>query len=477
MKPFGLFSNIIRDPVHGNISFSERERKVIDTPLFQRLRDISQLGFLKFVFPGARHSRFEHSIGVMHLAGRIFGSMKKNQMKILTSGRNLPDEILATENFTAIFESHEILIRLRLAALLHDLGHGPFSHVSEFLLKSVSYDDIKGICDFPAPYFHRAIDKKKQNGKPVTHETISVLMISRLMEKVFPDEPGLCADVCAIIDPDMPLAPETVLTPPGSRSILHDIISHEIDADRMDYLLRDSKSCGVNYGLFDLERLLANLYFTVPGGSGRPSLAVTDSGLHPLEHFLFGRYQMYMQVYTHKTNTAFEAMFKKLGESLNFPYPLEYEPFINFHDHSLREMIWKQNSSHSELSALLIRDLFSFRRPWKLIYEKASYLGDDKQKEQFNKLYADLTAEFGKNSVLAFKTDKGLTGYTPGPDRENTRMVKVIRYDHLERCYRLKDLNDESYLISAFEKRFRRYRLYANPDLKETIIKNFIKGP
>ena len=221
----------MRDPIHGFIKLSKKERKLIDTKVFQRLRRIRQLAMTFLVYPGATHTRFDHSIGVMHIAGRI-----------CTKLRELHPERICNEDVD----------RVRLAALLHDVGHGPFSHVSEHLLKK-----------------YAANTSNKEQMREKIHEKITVDIIQTDPE------------INGILTPDERDCVVEIIE--GKRNFLdwhHNVISSELDADKMDYLLRDSHFAGVKYGQYDLEKLIESCRIA---NQKETPLAISNNGIYALE--------------------------------------------------------------------------------------------------------------------------------------------------------------------------------------------------
>lgn len=224
-------TKFIRDSVHGNLSLSEFEVEVMDSPQIQRLRRINQLGFISLVYPGANHSRFEHSIGTMFL-----GSKLADHLELSDYEKNL----------------------VRIAALLHDAGHGPFSHVSEAVL------DVK-------------------------HEELTAKVIKDTSLKDIITEEFDPKEIIDIINGKGHLGP---------------IISGELDVDRMDYLIRDSHYTGVAYGVIDVDRIIANLKL-------KQYLILDIKGVQAAEEALVARYQMYPSVYQHHTTRILNAMFRR----------------------------------------------------------------------------------------------------------------------------------------------------------------------
>jgi len=226
----------IRDSLHGNLQLNEFEVKLIDTPQIQRLRRIKQLGFTYLVYPGANHTRFEHSIGTMYLASR------------LAYGLKLPDE------------QRQIL---RVCALLHDAGHGPFSHVSEAVLKE-SHEQL--------------------TSKLILESELSTILSEKYDTK----------EIIGLI---------------GGEGSLGQIISGDLDVDRMDYLLRDSYYTGVAYGVIDVERLIHNMKL-------EDNLILKSKGVQAAESMLLARYFMYPSVYQHHTTRIINSMFRRCLKQL-----------------------------------------------------------------------------------------------------------------------------------------------------------------
>ncbi len=244
----------LRDTIHGIITLDTRDAgdrliwDLVQAPEFQRLRRIRQLGLTNLVYQGAEHTRFAHSIGVMHLTGLILDQLEKTA------------EITAEERLAT-----------RVTALLHDIGHGPFSHVSEMVL-GVSHEE----------WTRRVIMD------PSTR-------VNRLLTGY---------------DPALPERVMAIFSHKYEKRFLSGVIAGQVDADRLDYLLRDSTMTGVKYGVFDLERLILGL--EVHRDDKLDTVLVGVKGFHPTEAYLLARYHMYRQVYFHKTVWSAEAMLMAL---------------------------------------------------------------------------------------------------------------------------------------------------------------------
>lgn len=259
----------IRCPVHGFIEFDDWERNIIEQPAFQRLRRIRQLAWTDLVYPGAMHTCFEHSLGVMHIASWLYDSI------VAKSGELLSRELAYDEGG---FKRDRKLVRL--AALLHDVGHAPFSHSSEELLPM------------------------KDAAAKFAHEDYSAAVIRNELRSAIEDHPlnantGFKAnDVAALIEGGAAA---------GRAVFWRDLISGQMDADRMDYLLRDSHHIGVQYGKFDLHRLIASVVAIPPDKEHpQPRLGIEEGGWHAAEALVLARYFMFTQVYFHKTRVAYD---------------------------------------------------------------------------------------------------------------------------------------------------------------------------
>ena len=253
---------ILRDPVHGLIAFEGMAERVIrsllDTREVQRLRRVRQLGLASLVFPGAEHTRFSHAIGTAHV-------MQSLLHRIDACSDELPSDQRLDEEARA-----EALA----AALLHDLGHGPFSHLFEEVLPHAKHHELwtQEILLDPATEVHQAL------------ESISEGMSDRVT---------------------------SLLAGNYRLGYLSQSVSGTLDVDRADYLLRDSHMTGVRYGLYDLDWLLQALTFACV--DGRWVLAIQGrKGLPPAESFFLGRHFMYQQVYHHKATRAAEALVRAI---------------------------------------------------------------------------------------------------------------------------------------------------------------------
>jgi hypothetical protein len=237
----------IRDPVHGYINLDEEEIRLINTPVFQRLRRIKQLALTNLVYPGATHTRFSHSLGVAYLASK------------------LANKLLDIEE-----EKHLIKI-IRYSSLLHDIGHGPFSHVSDFVFENLGYKK-----DF--------------------HETIGRLIIKSNDNIMKHMSDSLREDILRFLDIS------------GKPTFAKCLISGPLDCDKQDYFLRDSLFCGVKYGIFDIDRLHESLVCIEDPSYDDKYLGIKEDGIGSIEQFILAKHYLTSQIYFHRVRLITDQM-------------------------------------------------------------------------------------------------------------------------------------------------------------------------
>ena len=269
-------STLFNDPIYGFIAIeTELILQLINHPYFQRLRRISQMGLSSLVYPGAHHTRFEHAIGAMHVMQKAI-------------------EVLITKGIQISPQEREAM---QIAILLHDIGHGPFSHATE---------------------------KKLLHG--IDHETISLRVISLLNE---------------IFNGKLDLAYQ-IFTNKYPRKFMYQLVSGQVDVDRLDYLKRDSFYTGVTEGNINTSRILAMMNVI------NEQLVFEFKGIYSLEKFLLARRLMYWQVYLHKTSLAAELLLVKTLE--RFQYLIELGAMEVEEEHALFSLLNKKQSNQNHLS-------------------------------------------------------------------------------------------------------------------------------
>ena len=300
----------IRDPVHGYIKITEAERDVIDTPFVQRLRRIHQLAGAYLVYPGAVHTRFDHVIGAMHVAGQIADAL--SLWVELT-----PDQIQ----------------EIRLAALLHDVGHGPFSHTFEEVLADRT---------------------------TTTHEDISQRIIAETLIRDVLNKHGFSPKKMS------EFAVGKQSTKP---QFMNEIIAGGLSADIMDYLLRDSYFTGVEYGKVDVQRVIDSLRVA------DKQLALDNAGLYAFEALLLARYEMFKAVYFHRTVRAAELMLvnsMKLADSaLHLTDLLDINEYLEMTDERvLHDLVSLNPANPEQKQAKQLAIGFRDRRLVKCVFEQ-----------------------------------------------------------------------------------------------------------
>ena len=307
---------IIRDPLWNNIRVDALALQLVDTPVFQRLRYVRQLGLAYLVYPGATHTRFEHALGAYYLARLTLSQLdERGELE----GVSVEDRAIA-----------------QAAALLHDVGHYPFSHALEEI-------------------------------GALHHEEVARPLILS----------GPVADIlCATLGRDAP-ARILALIRGTSESPLQGLISGSLDLDKLDYLRRDAFMCGVPYGEIDVDRLLNSL--TIVPSDGGTEIGIVEKGLSALESLLFARYQMYRNVYWHHAVRSATAMYKRLVEDAVNAGSLDAQTLAGFTDEGLLHDLARRAPSPL-LAALRERRLFkrAFQCPaGDLPADSAEWIADD----------------------------------------------------------------------------------------------------
>lgn len=341
--------HLVRDPVHHTIALSSDERRVIDHPLFQRLRRIKQTAFLNLVFQGACHDRFSHSLGAMHMAGLCFDQ--------------ITEEFVSTFGPRAFQPSQKDYFRrlIRLAALLHDVGHGPFSHSLEHVSRAGRpIHPMRRVfleqSDIPAHWIDPkgVATKEAWLNKPAHHEEFGIALLAKMS-----DDDGrigglLAQDIAHVltdwIAPTEEFSAMNKIGPSGKWNLkyaLKNLVSGELDCDRMDYLLRDSHSTGVPYGQYDKEMLVGNILWRPdPENPAQLCVAIRRKSLNAFEDFLISRYHMFLQVYSHKTVVGFDVILENaLAELPEFSIHPSLDDYINWSDDWLLRLILENRSS------------------------------------------------------------------------------------------------------------------------------------
>lgn len=275
METIGTKPLVFFDPLYGHIHLTPVEREIIATPFYQRLRWINQLGFSHYVFPGAEHSRYGHSIGVMFNAHHILKSIRKD-----VPGPQLMDS--SNKSDEKVFHQS-----IRLGALMHDLGTFCFSHTTEQAY--INYDETS---KFKNP---RGLKDDHENlGSFIIKNTDYPGGITHILKK-YGYDPQMISDLVKGVDPSI---------------LANQILHSEVDCDRMDYLLRDAHYTGLQYGSYDRDYLL--YHFTTKKVGKHEVLAIKQHALHCVEDFLSSRFAWYSQVIRSPKGAKYDAIAERL---------------------------------------------------------------------------------------------------------------------------------------------------------------------
>lgn len=296
---------IICDPVHGVMNFEDGTQetlfKIIDSTYFQRLRQIKQLSFAEFAYPGAVHNRFSHSIGTAYLSTLVYSSLKGADS----------DQDQKTS--------------LAIVALLHDIGHGPFSHAFEGIINSILRE--KGV-----------INSSKES--KISHEDWSGIFIDTLIEE-------------KVIGGNYSSEVKDIYKNKDHK--LHGVISSQLDVDRFDYLLRDSHFCGVSYGYFDLYWLIDSLKIC----SADNTICIEEKALNAVEHYIMARRLMNKNVYFHKVKCYCEFLLKNILKLINKNLD-QLSKLIKIEDFSFIKLLRKLSSVKASSKEEILKELFNY---------------------------------------------------------------------------------------------------------------------
>jgi len=406
-----------RDPVHGFIRLTDAECELLETAPFRRLRLIRQLALTNLVYHGAEHTRFGHTLGVMHQGSRFLDAVRDKASGLGWS----QDE----------FDKGRQL--LRLGALCHDVGHSPFSHAGE------EGNLLQGEHEEYSVAIVRATSGKAGE-------------IRQVMEARKEELAGVTADQVAEL-----IEKQTV----GKEAFLNDLLSGELDCDRTDYLQRDSIYCGVQYGRFDSERLVSTLTLTPDRAGGNPVLALEEDGIHAAEGLILARYFMFTQVYFHRVRRAFDfhlgaALRAKIG---TYPSPSEIDEYLSWNDlrvlGTLNDMISSGEAGSDHARRVLERDHY------RVAFETNDHPSDPQIRRWDSELVPAVKEKFG-DSVAFDNAEKAphrfdrqirefpvIKHHTAPPSsvEEESGLIDKLEVIRLRRVFAPKELQDE---VGAF---------------------------
>ncbi len=419
----------IRIPVHGFVDLSRGERKIVDSRPFQRLRKIQQLSLTSMVYPGATHSRFEHSLGVLYLATQTYQAIVRNspelQVKWSPARQKRNEQIL------------------RIYALTHDLGHGPFSHLSDQLFPE------EGTFSHTHETFSARIVEETEIGQSI--DEIGENLAQEYGEEAFFSHQTLVHLITNQLSEEDP-----------SLYLLHQIMDSELDIDKMDYLLRDSLHCGVAYGNFDLRRLIDSLVAVrQKDNSGEYFfLAIEQRGIYALEAFIMARYWMFIQVYFHKTRRIFDHYLQNFLSSIlpQGKLPFSIEEYLSWHDirvwYELEKSAYK-SSDQGHLWASLITE----RKVWKQVNkEKPCSFSSEQQMQFFQALQKKLGEHFSSHQYFLDYARKS-------PHKLNQTYANNKDIFLLTPNGERREITQVSQIVASLIEPIQTLRLYASPEI------------
>ncbi len=416
-----------RDPIHGFINVSDGELKIINSFPFQRLRNIRQLATTYLVYHGAEHTRFGHSLGVMHLTSRVFDSITRKVPNLFSDDEK--------ENEIKILWYRQIL---RLIGLTHDLGHAPFSHASEEL-----FEDGK---------------KHEDYTKQIICETVVADHINEIGKK-FQEQYGptyeITPELIWMIYDGKDVANEKFIMP--DFLFLKSFMDGELDCDKMDYLLRDSLYCGVTYGKYDLDRFVSTLTAYKYKKENRLQIAIERGGVQALEEFVLARYFMFIQVYFHKTRRYLDkALFSAMQAILpNKKFPIDTNEYLQ----------WNDNRILNEIASSAADEVLSFknRNIMTCVYESPAHA---EASTKF--LLTTLREKYGKN-ILCDNVDKAAHKLSPALlSRKDDSGKGIMIYD--EKTGDVTNIMEESIILGSIIKPISIKRVYAVKEIADDVI-------
>ena len=358
----------VRDVIHGFVIFDNLEKRLIDSAPFQRLKCIHQLATSYQIYPGAVHTRFEHSLGVMAVADRIFQTVFSAEMR-----DEVRDRIVDELN-----EDQKRYWRrvVKIAALLHDIGHLPFSHAAEDAL-------------LPEGWNHERLTTEM-----IRHSEIAGILQGNKPPIDVEDVVDLAWDVKkrTKVDPTLALSPW--------KTLLNEIITgNTFGADRIDYLLRDSWHAGVAYGRFDPVRLIDGLRIVIDPSNDEIALGLDNGGIHSAEALVLARYFMYTQVYFHDVRRAYDQHLRDFLVTLlpGGKFSSDWNDMLRYTDHevlvALREAAASTDHTHHTLACRMMS-----RQHFRTIYE-LSATHKKQNPNIFSEILDDAKNELGDENV------------------------------------------------------------------------------
>ena len=415
----------IRDPIHGSMELIPPEVAVMESPAYQRLRSIKQLGFSEFSFPGATHTRFLHSLGVCHLAGLAFDSIFKGY----------------------VFAKPETRWRLRqvtrLGALLHDVGHGPLSHSTEEVMPKLSALKVKA-------YQGRRVvpsTKDKANHEDYTIKFITDSHLTEVLRENFIDISPM--HIACLVDKTL-ICPDDFFQDGdiNLRPILSQIVSSEMDVDRMDYLGRDAYFCGTSYGAIETSWLLQNLTYHID--KQNMHLALNRRALYTFDDFLISRHHMHLIVYFHHKSIIFEELLLRYLASPDcaFNLPSDIEEYLKYTDYFLYEHLAVVDNRWAKRIAQ--------KRPFRMVFEHHMTQETDRLQNMKDVLDSEGIESIPTSSKARLSKYHGVN--------PTDQAVKIFVVDQYDKRAKPEAIDDSTEIFKKYEDARIVERLYVAPE-------------
>lgn len=403
----------VRDPVHGSIAIQDSEIPIVEHLFFQRLRNIKQLGFSEFSFPGATHTRYIHSLGVMNISTMAFDRLFKN---------NLSNP-----------EVQRLRQTLRMGCLLHDIGHAPLSHSTESVMPLVKELEL------PSIFMKNDNPERQATHEDYTVKSIADSSFTKSFDKIrfqYGIEPFAIAEL-VLGKTSMP--EYFTLNGVNYFPILHQLVSSEIDCDRMDYLLRDSYFCGVSYGQYDLDWILENLEVCYIGGEA--NLGISEKAVSTFDDFLLSRFHMFLMVYFHYRAVCLEQMLYKYFETSDGEYtiPACIEAYQEHDDHLLSKFLRKSENKWAQkiVRNQIPRKIFeSFSKEDEVKVEKLESFLKENEIDYIKCSSKGRLSKYYESGPVPEETDKK---YTIKVSKKNTLLPDNKKYINIDEATDLFD--------------------------------------
>lgn len=422
----------IRDIIHGAIPIEDWELPIIHSKFFQRLRHIKQMGFADFSYPSATHTRYIHSLGAMSIATKVFETLFGN--KPLSKD--------------AYFRFKQIL---RFGALLHDVGHGPFSHTTEFAMPSLQSLGLPSLVMPPS--------QRKATHEDYTLKIILNSSLTPLLERAGRSFGFTPLHIASLIHHDIKINDDFFIESyQGEKidfqTVLQQIVSSEMDADRMDYLQRDSRYSGVSYGNFDYDWLVSNLTTTMK--NSKCHLALEHRALYSFEDFLISRYHMFLMVYFHHKSVIYDEMLAQYfhSDDCDFSLPSDIEQYAECNDDHLNTHLNKSNNVWAKR--------ISEKRPYTRLIEIHSGIPTGQQARlKQEKILEELKVNLENQKIdfIEARTTGELSKYFGKP-----KAPIYVRYDNRFSPASTIALEDCTDLFEKYEEKRSIIRLYVCPE-------------